>query len=254
MSQAASRRKTTKPAPNSSKGKTTKTKASPKAKKGRTSASRMTRNDPPAANEAVRERIVTAALSHFAVSGFHGTAITQIARDVGIASPLIYYYFEDKDALWRAAADYAIRDWSQNLRTIEKELSDADPLTVLKVQLRRFLYFSAQHREFSRLIINEAGSDEGRMEWLIEQHIKPMHEAAARNWKRAADAGIVRELNPAFLHQFLIGGVSHFMNGGLVLGTIYGVNPREDKTVDAFADFLIDLLFNGVMVDKNAKS
>lgn len=249
MSQVASRRKT-KPAASKAKNKTAAKTRNRKAA-AKTSPSRTSSKGSATPNEAVRERIVAAALSLFARSGFDGATITQVARDAGVASPLIYYYFEDKDELWRAAADYAIRDWSQSVRNIEKELSDADPITILKVQLRRFIYFSSQHREFSRLIINEAGSGDGRMEWLIEHHIKPMHTASNKALENAMEVGLVRNVDPAFLNQFVIGGVAHFMNSGLMLNTVYGINPRDEKTVDEFADFLIDLLFDGLRTHKS---
>lgn len=200
--------------------------------------------------EDVRERVVSSALKLFAKSGFDGTTITQVARDAGIVSPLVYYYFSDKDELWRAAADYALRDWSVNMATVQKELSDADPVTVLKVQLRRFVYFSARHRDFSHLVINEAGTGNERMKWLIERHLRPLHEGASKALEEAMAKGLIKKINPAFLNQFVIGGTGHVLNSMLLLNTIYGVNPLDEKIVDAFADFLIDILFNGALPRK----
>jgi hypothetical protein len=60
----------------------------------------------------------------------------------------------------------------------------------------------------------------------------------------------VKKINPAFLNQFVIGGAGHVLNSVQVLGSIYGINPLDDKIVDEFADFLIDLIFNGALIHK----
>lgn len=233
--------------------------ARPKTKSPKTivAKGKAGKNAPPPTNspkhvpaEAVRERIVVAALTLFAKSGFDGTTITQISREAGVVSPLIYYYFTDKDELWRAAADYAIGDWSQGIKTIRQELGDADPLTILKVQTRRYLYFVSRNREFGHLIINEAGTGQGRMKWLIERHIQPMHQAVRKSLEEAMAQGLIRKVNPGFLSQFVIGGVSHFMNSRLMLKTIYGIDPHDEATIDQFADFVTDMLLNGLLTAK----
>lgn len=241
MAQTSTRAKTKRAATKSKTRAATRSKPEIKAPRGKKA---------PSPTEDVRERVVSSALKLFATSGFEGTTITQVARDAGIVSPLVYYYFADKDELWRAAADYALRDWSVNMATIQKELSDADPVTVLKVQLRRFIYFSARHRDFSHLVINEAGSGSERMKWLIERHLRPLHEGASKALNEAVKQGLVKKINPAFLNQFVIGGAGHVLNSVQVLGSIYGINPLDDKIVDEFADFLIDLIFNGALIHK----
>lgn len=201
--------------------------------------------------EAVRQRIVSAALTLFAKSGFDGTTITQISREAGVVSPLIYYYFADKDELWRASADFAISDWGGNLGPSQKELTDADPVTIMKVQVRRYIYFVARHREFGRLIINEAGTGHERLKWLITRHILPLHSSARESVEKAVADGLVRKgVTPAFLNQFVIGGVSHFMNSRLMLMSIYGVDPNDEDTIDAFADFVIDFVFSWLLTEK----
>jgi AcrR family transcriptional regulator len=50
-----------------------------------------------------REQILEAGLRLFAERGYHGATIKEIAREAGIkSSALIYWYFEDKEDLFRA--------------------------------------------------------------------------------------------------------------------------------------------------------
>ena len=49
-----------------------------------------------------REQILKAAFEEFAAKGFKGATIKSIAEAAGLQSPaLIYWYFPDKEALFR---------------------------------------------------------------------------------------------------------------------------------------------------------
>src|SRR6202043_132844 len=48
-----------------------------------------------------RSRILAAALHVFAISGFEGSSLRQIAQHAGVQHQLVVYHFRTKDALWR---------------------------------------------------------------------------------------------------------------------------------------------------------
>lgn len=54
----------------------------------------------------MRERILTAAVSLFCEKGFSRTTFGDIAKRTGMTTAGIYNYFEDKQTLLAAAADY----------------------------------------------------------------------------------------------------------------------------------------------------
>ena len=73
-------------------------------------ASTGRRPEPPPAKAAPRRRkearppeIIEAALREFALNGYAGTRLDDVARRAGVAKGLIYRYFEDKEALFLAA-------------------------------------------------------------------------------------------------------------------------------------------------------
>lgn len=55
-----------------------------------------------------RDSIKQTAVRHFHRDGFHGTTIRSIAREVGCSLPMVYYYYQSKQALFREiiAEDY----------------------------------------------------------------------------------------------------------------------------------------------------
>lgn len=56
-----------------------------------------------------RQRILEAAMEEFAERGYFGASISRIAKRAGVAKSLVLYYFESKDGLYSAVADYAIQ-------------------------------------------------------------------------------------------------------------------------------------------------
>lgn len=52
-----------------------------------------------------QDRIISGARRLFLRNGFSGTSISQIAKEAGVPSGLIYHYFENKEALWQRVKD-----------------------------------------------------------------------------------------------------------------------------------------------------
>lgn len=82
--------------------------------------------------EKTRALILEKALYLFANKGFHGTSISDIAKEAGISKGLAYNYFESKDAILQAIMDDAL--------TAGREVMDVssitdDPYEQLKLML-----------------------------------------------------------------------------------------------------------------------
>lgn len=60
----------------------------------------------PAHEQAVRSRIVEAAIRVFAVKGYHGASMQDIVRESGLSTGAIYTYFAGKDALFLAGCEF----------------------------------------------------------------------------------------------------------------------------------------------------
>ena len=57
--------------------------------------------------QAVRARIVDAALRVFAEKGYHGATIGDVVRDSGLSVGAIYTYFRGKDELFLATCEFS---------------------------------------------------------------------------------------------------------------------------------------------------
>ena len=79
-----------------------------------------------------RTRILAAAETCFARSGFHGTSMQQICREAGISAGALYLYFDSKEALIEGLAEgereRVLADFAQ-MRDVPDFLTGMDHLT-----------------------------------------------------------------------------------------------------------------------------
>ena len=71
---------------------------------------------------------MAAATELFLAKGYAGATMADISAAAGVARGNVYWYFESKDHIFAAVMD---RMLSREIRTLEAELADADPLTQL---------------------------------------------------------------------------------------------------------------------------
>lgn len=122
-----------------------------------------------ARSAATQERILEAALVEFGTHGFDGASTRAIAQRAGVHQPQINYHFAGKDDLWRAAVDhlFALLDEAMVAVTGPEGL------------VRAFVGFAAEHPELNRIMVQEAPSGSGRLEWLVEHHVQARFDLLA---------------------------------------------------------------------------
>jgi AcrR family transcriptional regulator len=102
-----------------------------------------------------REHIMDAALHVFAEKGFTQATNRDIAREAGITTGLIYYYFQSKQDLLRATLE--VRSPLQVLVQISPEMLEQPPETLLYVLVIRALNVieSEPFESFVRVMLSE---------------------------------------------------------------------------------------------------
>ena len=103
--------------------------------------------------EGVRANILAVALAEFAEHGLSGARMDEIAAKTRTSKRMIYYYFGDKDGLYRNVLEHAYR----HIRHGEKELRQDDlaPADALR-QLAEFTFeHHSRNPDFIRLVMIE---------------------------------------------------------------------------------------------------
>jgi len=116
-------------------------------------------------------RILEAAEHVFATHGFRGATTAMIAAKAGVTKPNIYYYFRNKEALYRKLLQNILAIWADSLRLIE---ADEPPEECLRRYLMRKMEFSRTHPLLSRIFANEIISGAPYIRDQINSSTRPL--------------------------------------------------------------------------------
>lgn len=129
--------------------------------------------------EATRQLIIDTALNKFAEKGFNGASISMIAKAAGINQALIYYYFENKQAILDELLDGFVREANSYLITIA-----VNGYTYGSDEMNRQMALYNQHimtnEKILRLLLTESLKDSEETPpifKLIDFHVEGLMEA-----------------------------------------------------------------------------
>ena len=99
-----------------------------------------------------REAILQAAEQEFALHGYKGTTIQNIAERAGLPKSNVLYYFSNKKRMYSAMFDDILLRWNKVFSEIKP---DDDPATALETFIRTKVNMSQQYPLASRLFAME---------------------------------------------------------------------------------------------------
>ncbi len=215
----------------------------------RSSAGRPVNANP----ELQRERILQAALGHFARHGFGGTSLRMIAADAGVTHGLIRHYFSNKEELFHATADYLFGQVAEALEQHQNGGNGSDAITQLEMQIRAFVRLSARMPHLAGFLM-QAGLDGGdHFDYVIEKHVRPLYEQALRPYLTAVSEGTAQAMDPDFLFMIATHAATAPFAQAAVRKAISGRDMYDPEIVDAYADALIRVLLGGLLTDAQRK-
>lgn len=182
-----------------------------------------------------RDAILSAAAELFAAQGFPGTTVKQIAAKANVNSALLYYYFEDKEGLYRSVLADLIEASS---RQIGASLADAPSP---EEGVRRFVQAQAErffaNRTFARLLLREL-MDHGAirlevpMSAVIANAFRPLGAMIIAGQQSGA---FRRDLDPRFAVLSTVSQVAYFTLAQPLVAQLMGhEGPAPAETARAF--------------------
>jgi len=103
--------------------------------------------------EGVRANILAVAQEEFAANGLSGARIDEIAAKTKTSKRMIYYYFEDKEGLYRHVLEEAYREVRAGEEALD--LGNLAPADALRRLVRFTFDHHSQHPDFIRLVMIE---------------------------------------------------------------------------------------------------
>jgi AcrR family transcriptional regulator len=193
--------------------------------------------------DATRHAILAAALDLFSERGFDGASTREIAARAGVNQPLINYHFRNKTELWRAAVEGIFVALAEALTKREEGLRGVSEPTAARLMVHEFVAFSARNPQLHRIITQECKTDGPRMDWLVEQHIRPVYDLAIARFTALVEAGHIPPIAPEHLYYIVTGAGPTMFVLGPEARRLTGLDPSSDDVIEAHADAVCLLLF-----------
>ena len=192
-----------------------------------------------------RPRILGAALGVFGDKGFGGATIRDIGKEAGVNSALLYYYFEDKRALYLETILTLLGEFFDRLEGSRGELPDARARIRLLVD-NLFGYYGEnplRARFMTDTIINHADLLGEALNTLIRTRaaipIQVLQEGMAR--------GELRPANPVHAWWSILGMSFFSIQIKDILSKVNPTNfPFEFPDIEERRDQIVDLLLHGL--------
>jgi len=145
--------------------------------------------------QGVKKALLVAGIDLFAEKGYASTSVREIVSAAGVTKPVLYYYFQSKEGLFRAILDSAAEE-----QEVILEESLQKPGTALEriVHLYRRIYQELmEHLQLFKLINHLFfGPPQGAPSYDIERFHRRMAEVIRDIYLGGLRQGEVREIDP----------------------------------------------------------
>ncbi|MCA0399841.1 MAG: HTH-type transcriptional regulator RutR [Proteobacteria bacterium] len=197
-----------------------------------------------ATGEANVERILDAALAHFARLGFQGARIDAIARDSGLSKPNLLYYFRTKNDLYLAVLRRTLDMWLEPLRSLDAAI---DPRIALGDYITRKLEYSRDHPEASRLFALEIMQGAPILSSVLESELRALIDMKTGLIESWIAMGRVRDIPPHHLVFMIWAVTQHYADFSSQVAKLTGKNLADPRFFAETREAVLRLILDGAM-------
>ena len=192
-----------------------------------------------------QHKLLDAAIEAFSENGFKGTSTRDIAERAGVHHPLITYHFNNKDQLWRAAADKVFLDFRDSLAQSLEDNNDDCPKKRMASMIRAYILYARSQPAIHKVMVQEASISSPRLDWLIDTHLKPFFDASFVMIEDLQKLGVAPAGNPKLLFNMI-----RLSSGGLLalsneLKESSGIDIESGETLDELAEMIVNVFLPG---------
>lgn len=206
-----------------------------------------------------KDQILDAAQALFAAQGFPATTVKQIALSAGVNSALLYYYFEDKERLYRAVLERLVaRLIGRTMTALRTETSPPERIRgFVTAQVEIFMHIPDLPRLFMReMLDHDAAHAVEQISQLAATSFKGLCDTIAQGQKQ----GMFRaDLDPKLAAISTVGQVVYFFLAAPAIRVFLDTGkdiPQETafKFARHASDFALAALSSGTKGSKGRKS
>jgi TetR/AcrR family transcriptional regulator len=200
---------------------------------------------------ATARRILAAAEYQFAAQGLAGARTEEIATAAHANKAMLYYYFGSKHRLHRAVLANLFRRF--RARVLAPPLQTLSPREKFFAHVSNYFDFLATFPNYPRLVQREAMGGSRNFDWMVRDHLRPLHRMLASAIEEGIAVGEFRQVDADQVTQISLGMAASYFASAAILSQVVGRDLLAPQAVAARKRALLDFLHHG-LVCKGAKS
>ena len=193
--------------------------------------------------EKTKQQILDAAEIEFAKHGLKGARTDKIAKAAGVASRMIYYYFESKEGLYQTVLQRPATEIRDAIAQIDLKASSPD--RTLAAVIRAAIAYETKHRHRGMLLFQEANQNQGK--YFTQTNWQQAIDLLTGLLQQGIEAGVFRPLDPDMTALNIIGICVFYGNAH---ENLKHLTPDRDllsaEAIEQYTQAAIDLVLNGV--------
>ncbi len=196
----------------------------------------------------VADRIYDAAEKNFALWGYAGARMDQIAQDAGVNKATIYYHHGGKRALYEKALEKAFGALTSNI--IEKTTLVIAAEDRLRAYVKSIVYNLCSSDRYPSIILHEVASGGANLPNEIIDEITSMTGVLGSILSKGVLETRFKLADVAIILMMIVGCVNLYIAGTSIRekvskGRIHKAN-RLSETPKAMSEQIIDIIINGL--------
>ncbi len=190
-----------------------------------------------------QDAILEAALNIFALHGFRGATIDQIAEAAGMSKPNLLYYFPSKEAIHRRLLTGMLDLWLDPLRELDDE---GDPIAELRSYIRRKIEMARDFPRESRLFANEMLQGAPHAIDVLEGELKQLVDSKAKVIEGWMETGRIRRTDAYHLIFSIWATTQHYADFDVQVRAVLGKDRGGEGRFEDAARYLENLFMDGL--------
>jgi AcrR family transcriptional regulator len=184
-----------------------------------------------------KRQLLDAATRLFAEQGYSATRVIDIVDAAGVAKGLFYWYFENKEALFRELA----ADIRHQLRRTQRKAMDRDATALVRIIQGTLasVQFMAEHASFFSLIEIEGRNVADELRRGTEQHMRDVKTLIVEGQE---DGTVTGEDEASLLALAVVGAVAQFSH--------FHRTGRVNLSLDELANYVARLVTRILTADE----
>jgi len=186
------------------------------------------------------DRILKAAVKVFAENGFHGSKVSQIAKEADVADGTIYLYFKNKDDILISLFEENM-DWIIN--TLEEDLKKTeDPVEKIRVCIRNFYSMAKKNRDLASVITIELRQSTKFMKEYDNKQFARYLKTIARVIEECQKLNIARtDISPETIARAIFG-----MLDEMTLFTVFSPGGQRKQNMKQIFEEIVEFIVRGL--------